>query len=304
MMTNRRLSILTNCIRRRCFGRASRFAVIFALALAFCVKVKLYDTDHPEHGKITLLNLDWSNRGEGIEVPDEYTFSSAHATTDHGYTATMAIEESAVDHYFPAGQHRITVLNAAENIAVDLQQNSATANYQAGELGWFFSGSATANIVKAKEHVLNVSMQQRVRELRLELKIEGRARSSITAIEANLSGIAQTISLTTGLPVGGAVSVTPVFSTPDCSYPTYCISTASLRLLGVTGSVQTLSLMLHFDDGTVMALNSNLSEPLKTFNDDRSSPLVLYNSLTVDSPRFTATINQWYNSNSGDLIAD
>ncbi len=54
--------------------------IVFALAAALLVAATLascgekgptYNTDHPEHGKIT-LTTDWSQRGEGIDIPGSH----------------------------------------------------------------------------------------------------------------------------------------------------------------------------------------------------------------------------------------
>ena len=39
-----------------------------AVLLSSCVKDTLYDTPHPDHGKIA-VTADWSARGEGIDIP-------------------------------------------------------------------------------------------------------------------------------------------------------------------------------------------------------------------------------------------
>lgn len=44
------------------------FAAATALILSSCVKDDLYDTPHPQHGKIT-VTADWSARGEGVMSP-------------------------------------------------------------------------------------------------------------------------------------------------------------------------------------------------------------------------------------------
>ena len=39
-----------------------------AVLLSSCVKDTLYDTPHPDYGKIA-VTADWSARGEGIDIP-------------------------------------------------------------------------------------------------------------------------------------------------------------------------------------------------------------------------------------------
>ena len=43
-----------------------------AVLLSSCVKDTLYDTPHPDYGKIA-VTADWSARGEGIDIPATWT---------------------------------------------------------------------------------------------------------------------------------------------------------------------------------------------------------------------------------------
>ena len=51
------------------------------LTLGGCVKDELHDTPHPDTGKVT-VTADWSDRGEGVDIPAEWT------VTMGGYTGT------------------------------------------------------------------------------------------------------------------------------------------------------------------------------------------------------------------------
>ena len=52
-----------------------------AVLLSSCVKDTLYDTPHPDYGKIA-VTADWSARSEGIDIPATWT------VTMGGYTGT------------------------------------------------------------------------------------------------------------------------------------------------------------------------------------------------------------------------
>ena len=43
-----------------------------AVLFSSCVKDTLYDTPHPDYGKIA-VTADWSARGEGIDIPATWT---------------------------------------------------------------------------------------------------------------------------------------------------------------------------------------------------------------------------------------
>ena len=49
------------------------------LTLGGCVKDELHDTPHPDTGKIT-VTADWSDRGEGVDIPAEWTVTMGDYT--------------------------------------------------------------------------------------------------------------------------------------------------------------------------------------------------------------------------------
>ena len=57
---------------------------ILATALLFslggCVKDELHDTPHPDTGKVT-VTVDWSDRGEGVDIPAATGATAARAWT-------------------------------------------------------------------------------------------------------------------------------------------------------------------------------------------------------------------------------
>ena len=50
-----------------------------AVLLSSCVKDTLYDTPHPDYGKIA-VTADWSARGEGIDIPTTWTVTMGDYT--------------------------------------------------------------------------------------------------------------------------------------------------------------------------------------------------------------------------------
>ena len=50
-----------------------------AVLLSSCVKDTLYDTPHPDYGKIA-VTADWSARGEGIDIPATWTVTMGDYT--------------------------------------------------------------------------------------------------------------------------------------------------------------------------------------------------------------------------------
>lgn len=82
-----------------------------AVLLSSCVKDTLYDTPHPDYGKIT-VTADWSACGEGINTPATWT------VTMGDYTGTETSATHAPDHLFAPGSYTLAVWNPAEGITV------------------------------------------------------------------------------------------------------------------------------------------------------------------------------------------
>jgi hypothetical protein len=273
------------------------------LALVFCltscVKEPLYETDHPDHGRIISLTTDWSNRGEGINIPTNYSLKVGD------YTTTLAGTTNEVNNYFLVGVYPVNVWNLATNISVS--GNTATAVYPLpfgeearGEA--FFTGSQEVTIEKDKDYAFTVSMRQQVRQLTLVLEAAGSAKDKITAVDATLSGVAGAINIDNGNPIGNAVTVSPVFTKQSDG-----IYTATLILLGITGNAQTLTVTLSFTAGNPsnVTIPCDLSEPLAAFNAEKKTPLALSATIVVTPTEagFSATIADWTSSGE-NIIAD
>jgi hypothetical protein len=268
-------------------------ASVAIATLSSCVTVPLHDTNHPTSGKITSLTVTRDEPGEGVDLPPAYAVKIG----DH--VITLPATGGGIEELFPAGAYTINIWNDAANITV--AGETATADYDNGLIGWFFTGTGDVNIEEDKDHSITIATRQITRQLTLELDVAGDARERITSIEASLSGVAGAINIATGNPEGAAVTVPLAFALEDGKY------SATTRLLGVAGSAQTLTLTLHFADGNPSArtIISDLSGGLAAFNADRQTPLALAAILTVTPSEagVTATIDNW-TSGGGEIIAN
>lgn len=75
-----------------------------AVLLSSCVKDTLYDTPHPDYGKIA-VTADWSVRGEGIDIPATWT------VTMGDYTGKETSATHTPDHLFAPGSYTLAVWN-------------------------------------------------------------------------------------------------------------------------------------------------------------------------------------------------
>jgi hypothetical protein len=224
-------------------------------------------TNHPDHGKIT-LTTDWSERGEGVDVP------SAFHVRRNGDDATRRTftEQADVMHpdLFEPGTHRLHIWHDAEGISVSGNTASvAAAATRAGEIsempGWFFSDATDVVVERDKVHALTVKMHQQVRELTLTIAPEG----EVEGIAATLGGVAGTLNIDTH-EHGSPSNIAPTFTkTADDKW------SATVRVLGIAGSEQKLSGTITLKDGAEKAFETDLSEELKNFNDNKKAPIEL-----------------------------
>lgn len=277
-------------------------AAATALLTASCVKDTLYNTPHPNHGKITVM-ADWSARGEGIDIPATWTIAMGD------YTGTETAATHAPDHLFAPGSYTLVAWNPAEGITVSgttatvapASGSQTTGTFIDNAPGWFFTHTEQVTIEKDTDYPLTAAMQQRVRELQLELEVTQGRPELIQSVTATLSGIAGAFDMARGQTTGEPAST--VFSfTRDGSK-----LTADARLLGTMGTVQTLVLDIVFTDGgRTQRTEVDLTEALADFNGDMTTAYRITGTLEtpVGMEECNAEITGWETVEGGDASAE
>ena len=277
-------------------------AAATALLTASCVKDTLYNTPHPNHGKIT-VTADWSARGEGIDIPATWTLSMGD------YTGTETAATHAPDHLFAPGSYTLVAWNPAEGITVSgttatvapASGSQTTGTFIDNAPGWFFTHAEQVSIEKDTDYPLTAAMKQRVRELQLELEVTQGRPELIQSVTATLSGIAGAFDMARGQTTGEPAST--VFSfTRDGSR-----LTADARLLGTMGAVQTMVLDIVFvDGGRTQRTEVDLTEAMKDFNDDMTTAYRITGTLEtpVGMEECNAEITGWESVEGGDASAE
>lgn len=282
-----------------------RYCVAAALTLAAtsCVKDELHDTPHPDYGKIT-VTADWSDRGEGVDIPAEWT------VTMGDYTGTETGETHSPDYLFNPGSYTLAVYNPADGITVS-GTTAAVAAADGGFIvntpGWLFTSVQEVAIEADTDYSLTAVMQQQVRELTLVVEPTGDAAGRITEIVAHLTGAAGTLDFATDT-YGAASNVVLPFTkiTEGADAGKW---KATVRLLGVTGTEQLLTGEIRYADGnpTPTTLKSDLTEALKEFNTGKCESLTLGGTL-VETPEGMevdgAGITGWEEMKDDDVNAD
>ena len=272
------------------------------LTLGGCVKDELHDTPHPDTGKVT-VTADWSDRGEGVDIPAEWT------VTMGGYTGTETGATHSPDYLFNPGSYTLAVYNPADGITVS-GMTAAVAAADGGFIvntpGWLFTSVQEVEIEADTDYSLTAVMQQQVRELTLMIEPAGDAADRIESIGGTLSGAAGTLDFATG--THGTPSEVELHFTKITEGDDAGKWMATVRLLGIAGDAQRLTATLTYTDGNPQptSLNSDLTSALNGFNEDKTTPLTLGGTV-VETPGeagFTGEITDWEEVDGGHVNAE
>lgn len=281
-----------------------RYCVAAALTLAAtsCVKDELHDTPHPDYGKIT-VTADWSDRGEGVDIPAEWT------VTMGDYTGTETGETHSPDYLFKPGGYTLAAYNTPEGITVSGTMATVAAadgGCIVNTPGWLFTSVQEVAIEADTDYSLTAIMRQQVRQLTLMIEPTGDAANRIESIEGTLSGAAGTLDFATGTygtPSEVELRFTKITDGDDAGK-----WTATVRLLGIAGNLQRLTATLTYTDGNPQptSLNSDLTSALNGFNDGKTAPLTLGGTIaeTPGEAGFTGEITDWETVDGGGVDAE
>ena len=270
-------------------------ATALLLAAASCVKDELHDTPHPDNGKIA-VTADWSDRGEGVDIPAEWTVTMG----DH--TGTESGETHAPDYLFEPGDYTLAAYNSPEGITIDgttatiaPETGNGEGAFVSNAPGWLLTSVQEVTVEADTDYELTAAMRQQVRQLTLVIEPTGDAAGRIERIEGSLSGAAGTLDFATG--TYGAASDVALHFAKITEGDDVGKWTATVRLLGTTGERQALTATLTYADGNPQptGLESDLTAALADFNADKTAPLTLGGTIaeTPAEAGVEAGISDW-----------
>lgn len=273
-----------------------------------CVKDELYDTPHPDTGKIA-VTADWTQRGEHVAVPASWHIAIGD------YTGTETGATHALGHFFSSGSYTLVAYSLADGIAVSgttAAVSTASGNWDgvgsfiAGTPGWLFSCVQQVIIEADTDYALTAVMRQQVRELTIVIEPTGDAADRIESIEGYLSGAAGSMDFATD--THGNASNVELHFTKIADGTDAGKWSATVRLLGITGDTQKLTATITYADGNPAdtSLDSDLTAALDGFNTGKTVPLTLGGTV-VETPTeagVTATITDWQPGNGDGEDAD
>jgi len=271
---------------------------ILATALLFslggCVKDELHDTPHPDKG-IVAVSIDLPQGAGG----EDYTVEIDGTTAD-GKEGRYTVSDP-----LPPGEYTVLAYNTPQGFTVTdgiarVERTDGTVRALTDFINplpdYLYSGTERITVMADDTLRMNLDVTQRVRDLHIELTVTEGDPERIAAITGTLSGVAEAYDLRNETLYGEAVSTRPTFTRSGDKV------SADLRLLGVLGDVQTLTLVLTFTDGQTQTVESDLTEILADFNGDMEEALGIEGELhTPVRAGMEATIKDW-NTIPGDPV--
>lgn len=267
--------------------------LVCTAALVVAVGCTRDATNHPEHGMISSLSVDWTTRGEGTAVPPKYNVKIGE------YSTTLEGDKNRIDNKFFPGRYAVCVYNAASGVSVD--GTVASFDYY-GPVGEFFIGTSDVTLDRDRDHEVTVAMRQLTRRLTLELAVSGDAADRLEGVSGSLSGVAQAVAVADGAPTGSKTFAPFRFANDGGKF------SASLHVPAICGDTQILSLTLDFRDDNPMsyAASCDLSDKLSNFNTDKLTPLVLSSvaAITPTEVGLSTSIADWTLGEETSGVAD
>lgn len=270
-------------------------AVCVPFLLASCVKDELHDTPHPDKGVVAVA----------IGLPqgtsqDDYTVEIDGTTAD-GKEGSYTVSDP-----LPPREYTVLAYNTPQGFTVTegiahVERTDGTVRALTDFINplpdYLYSGTERITVVADDTLRMNLDVTQRVRDLHIELTVTEGDPERITDITGTLSGVAEAYDLRNETLYGTAVSTRPTFTRSGDKM------SADLRLLGIMGDAQTLSILLTFSNGDTQSIESDLTEVLAGFNGNTEPFTLTGNLRTPVEGGFAGSIDGWQQADGGNADA-
>lgn len=276
-------------------------ATILATALLFslggCAKDEQHHTPHPDKG-VVAISVDLPQGDD--EEEDAYTVEIDGTTAD-GKEGRYTVSDP-----LPPGEYTVLAYNTPQGFTVTdgiarVERTDGTVRTLTDFINplpdYLYSGTERITVMADDTLRMNLDVTQRVRDLHIELTVTEGDPERIAAIAGTLSGVAEAYDLRNETLYGEAVSTRPTFTRDGDKV------SADLRLLGIMGDAQTLSILLTFSNGDTQSIESDLTEVLAGFNGSTEPFTLTGNLRTPVEGGFAGSIDGWQQADGGNADA-
>lgn len=273
-----------------------------ALLLSSCYKSILCDPTPPDMGWVEV----------NVVLPTDNTDPYTHT----GYILIMDGQEYEIgedgtyvfDEGHAPGEYTVYIYSEVFELVMqnNIDENStgtiiASASYDAGVVNTFaedlYFGSQTITVLADQIIYSDVHLTQETRTIKFDLHVSDGDPELIASCEASLSGVAHQWECVADIPSGDAASIKPAFTQGESltkADETNDYLTSSIKILGINGDEQILTIELTYSNGSSYTFTSDLSEELAGSNDTKPTPIILSGYLeapTESNP--SGTILDW-----------
>lgn len=247
-------------------------------------------------GSVTLVTV-WNDRSPDASIPSPYF-------VDLGNQELRYTELSNLLPYKKPGTYPVMVYNKVDKIILDANEVATVPvinGFIDTDLDYWFTGKGYVTYVDGEHRTEEVHMIQQVREISLDLLLEGGDIDDILSIDAVVDGLAHELDLNTNEHIGSSAKANPTFQKDGNKF------TADMMVLGIdTSKNQTITLTVKFKDGTTQQLVADVTSELVGFNDEKSKKITL-ESMGFEvkyETKFEARIVGWTSGGTGSGTAD
>ena len=277
-------------------------ATILATALLFslggCAKDEQHHTPHPDKG-VVAISVDLP-QGDEEEEGTGYTVEIDGTTAD-GHEGRYTVSDP-----LPPGEYTVLAYNEPEGITMTdgiarVERTDGTVraltDFINPQPDTLYSATERITVVVDDTLRMNLDVVQRTRDLHIKLIVTEGDPERIAAVTGTLSGVAEAYDLWNETLYGEAVSTRPTFTRDGDKV------SADLRLLGIMGDAQTLSILLTFSNGDKQSIESDLTEVLAGFNGSTEPFTLTGNLRTPVEGGFAGSIDGWQQADGGNADA-
>ena len=277
-------------------------ATILATALLFslggCAKDEQHHTPHPDKG-VVAISVDLP-QGDEEEEGTGYTVEIDGTTAD-GHEGRYTVSDP-----LPPGEYTVLAYNEPEGITMTdgiarVERTDGTVraltDFINPQPDTLYSATERITVVADDTLRMNLDVVQRTRDLHIKLIVTEGDPERIAAVTGTLSGVAEAYDLWNETLCGEAVSTRPTFTRDGDKV------SADLRLLGIMGDAQTLSILLTFSNGDTQSIESELTEVLAGFNGSTEPFALTGNLRTPVEGGFAGSIDGWQQADGGNADA-
>lgn len=261
-------------------------AAIVAVTPVSCVKDKLFHTPHPHKGAV-VFSADFSRRSASCPLPA-------------GYRVTVGADECSAPSsgeychpvLFDSGTYPLMAWTDCDGVTVSggVARVDVVAD---GEIdprpGYLFCTNGDVTVVKDDTVRVALPMTQRTRDFHLEFVLTEGDPELVESVAGRLDGVAGAFDVASQSITGDAAAIKVMFTRSGGRL------TADVRLLGIVGNDQTLTLEVAFTDRAQRKTASvSLSEAMASFHENMHVGLEINGDLAIPvGTEATATITGW-----------